>query len=79
MNKLEKRLNKIKKHIENYNLELLDIIDDLYKHHIRVDYWTSILLENRIQALNQVLDASRKLEKNINKEIDILRGKDNEN
>lgn len=65
--------NKILKHIEKYNNELLKIIEntyDIYKNKIRADdIYNLVALNNRLLVLNNIYDSSKKLEDKIRKEL----------
>ena len=65
--------NKILKHIEKYNNELLKIIDDtydIYQNKIRVDdIYNFVAFKNRLLVLDSVYDSSKKLEDKIRKEL----------
>ena len=64
------KTNKILKHIEKYNNELLKIIDDTYKIKIKVsDIYNLVAIDNRLLVLNKIYDSSKKLEEKINKEL----------
>lgn len=67
------KANKILKHIEKYNNELLKIIDDtydIYQNKIRVDdIYNFVAFKNRLLVLDSVYDSSKKLEDKIRKEL----------
>ena len=66
------KANKVLKHIEKYNNELLKVIDDTYNTYKKirlVDFYNSVALENRLFVLNKVYDSSKKLEDKIRKEL----------
>lgn len=64
------KANKILKHIEKYNSELLKLIDDVYKCKIKIhDIYNLTAIDNRLLVLNNIYDASKKLEDKIRKEL----------
>lgn len=64
------KTNKILKHIEKYNNELLKIIDDIYKNKVKInDVYMLVALDNRLLVLNNIYDSSKKLEDKIRKEL----------